>query len=77
MKKLFLIITLFVVPFIGNTQETYYKKTKHKTVKRLSKSQLKRIKKGQSMYYRKDGKVYKTKRFNFGISRIKGLTKQK
>jgi hypothetical protein len=77
MKKLVLITLLFIVPLGLMAQHPFYRKTEHKTVKRLKKHELKKIQSGHNLYYRDGNKVYKTSRFYSGIKRPKDATNRK
>lgn len=57
MKKL---ITLVLVCFcIAAGAQPFYRKTKHKTVKTMSRSEVRKVQKGVNMYTRQDGVVRK------------------
>lgn len=58
MKKLIIILVLLMAGSTVDAQP-FFRRTKHKTVTRLSKRQVKKIAKGESLYKWKNGKIRK------------------
>lgn len=58
MKKLIIILVLLMAGSTVDAQP-FAGRTKHKTVKKLSKRQIKKIAKGKSLYKWKNGKIRK------------------
>jgi hypothetical protein len=80
MKKLIILITFFVMSGIwseATAQETFHRKTKHRTVKTLKRHELRKIQSGHNLYSRDSRGSYKTSRLYSGISRPKDAARKK
>lgn len=63
-NRMILIVVIIIIATIcialnASAHEPFAGKTKHKTVKKMSKRQVKKAKKGKTFYYRKHGKIVK------------------
>lgn len=78
MKNLIILITFFVMSGIWSeaaAQQTFYRKTKHRTVKTLKLHEVRKIQSGHNLYSRDSRGSYKTSRLYSGISRPKDAAK--
>jgi len=58
-----LIISFLIIPIPSNAKyQPFAGKTKHKTIKRMSKREFNRAKKGETLYFWKNKKLKKRKR---------------
>jgi len=62
-KAIFIVLLImavcFCLVFNANASSPFAGKTKHKTVKRMTKRQVKKAQKGKTFYYRKHRKIVK------------------
>jgi hypothetical protein len=80
MKKLIILITFFVMSGIWSeaaAQQTFYRKTKHRTVTTLKRHELRKIQSGHNLYSRDSRGSYKTSRCFSGVFRPKDAAKKK
>lgn len=62
MKRIILLIVISVFLSMTADAQPFYRRTKHKPIKRMKAWEVRKVQSGRNLYERKNGKVYKTGR---------------
>lgn len=77
MKKILILITVALMLAVSADAQPFYRRTKHKPIKRMKTWEVRKVQSGRNLYERKNGKVYKTGRQWTKVLRPKDNTNYK